>query len=331
MILMNESEIDGRRRMVRNFAATFILLALAGCASKKDPLNIGDFRAVDDGFWSVVSRDAFAERIGVDFEFTEGPAWHPEGFLIFSDIPANRIYRWEGLRFSVFRDPSQNANGLLVTGEGNVIACEHGSRSVTITSGDSLLVRADRYRGMRLNSPNDLCMASDGTIYFTDPPYGLPEGDGPSREIPFNGVYMLRGGEVQLVDSTLSWPNGIALSPGERFLYVANFETAGVEEAQERNVFWVRYYLGGDGLPVNKEVFFTAPDPTLDGGPDGMKTDAAGNLFMTGPGGILVVDGAGKQLGTIGLPLSPSNLAFGPRGKELFVTARTDLYRIVLR
>mgnify|MGYP003774798595 CR=1 FL=1 len=308
-------------------------LALAGCSSRKDSLNIGNFQALDAQFWTVVSKDASADRIGMDFEFTEGPAWHPGGFLIFSDIPADRIYRWEGRIFSVYRDPSRNANGLFVTDAGNLIACEHGSRSVTITSPeDSLLLRADRYNGKRLNSPNDLCMASDGTIYFTDPPYGLPETQhGSSREIPFNGVFRLKDGEVSLVDSTLSWPNGIALSPDERYLYVANYETEPLGDGDNRQVFWMRYTLDEKGRAGEREVFFTAPDPSLPGGPDGMKVDKNGNLFITGPGGILVVDPAGKHLGTIGLPLAPSNLAFGTRGKELFVTARTDVYRIQLR
>ncbi len=279
----------------------------------------------------MVPGDTYAERIGIDFEFTEGPAWHPDDYLIFSDIPANTIYRWEGLKFFVFREPSHHSNGLLATWDGDVIACEHGSRSVTrFMPGDSTEVLADRYRGMRFNSPNDLCMSSDGTIYFTDPPYGLPQGNNdPSREIPFNGVYRLRDGEVTLVDSTLSWPNGIALSPDEQFLYVANFEEETVEGDSRRNVFWMRYTLGSNGQVTGSEVFFTAPDPSLGGGPDGMKVDTEGNLFCTGPGGILVVDPEGNYLGAIELPLSPSNLAFGPKENQLYVTARTDVYRIV--
>lgn len=320
--------------MKRNFLSILVLcLVLAGCSSRQSQENIGDFQAHDNQFWNVVPRDARADRIGIDFEFTEGPAWHPGDYLIFSDIPASRIYRWEGLRHVVFREPSRQANGLLVTDDRLVIACEHGSRSVTITTaGDSLIRKADRYRGRRFNSPNDLCMAADGTIYFTDPPYGLPEGNSdPSREIPFNGVYRWKGDTVTLVDSTLSWPNGIALSPDQRYLYVANYEMEQVDGRESRNVFWVRYTLDDRGSVTKKEVFFTAPDPSLPGGPDGMKVDGEGNLFMTGPGGILVVSPAGKHLGTIGLPLSPSNLAFGPKGNELFVTARSNVFRIVLR
>jgi len=316
-----------------NLLALEGFLALGGCFSGEKPQKIGEFHVRDNRFREVVSKDAYAERIGIDFEFTEGPAWHPEGYLIFSDIPANRIYWWKGLKFFVFKDPSNHANGLTVMDDGSVIACEHGSRSVTITAPDgSVTILADRYHGKRFNSPNDLCMASDGSVYFTDPPYGLPEGSNdPSREIPFNGVYRWKDGMVSLVDSTLSWPNGIALSPDEQSLYVANFEMERVDGGNRRNVFWMRYTIGNDGQVTGKKVFFTAPDPSLPGGPDGMKVDKKGNLFCTGPGGILVVDTTGKHLGTMELPLTPSNLAFSPNEKELFVTARTNVYRIVFR
>ena len=313
------------------FVAAFLLLN--GCNSKPATHQAGTFQAVNDQFWSVIPRDAVAERIGIDFQFTEGPAWYPDGTLLFSDIPANTIYRWNGKRHKEFRKPSNNSNGLLVEPGWAVLACEHGSRSITRFSPEGeLTTLADRYQGRRFNSPNDLCRASDGSIYFTDPPWGLPEKNAdPAKEIPFNGVYRLHDGEVTLVDSTLSWPNGIALSPDEAFLYVANFEEVSKAGEQVSDVFWVRYSLNESGNVTGKERFFTAPDGSLPGWPDGMKVDRRGNLFLTGPGGILVVDPSGEHLGTIGLPYPATNLAFGPREKTLYITAQSIVIRIELK
>ena len=314
-------------------SAIFILLLLQGCGSKLPVRNIGTFHAETDAFWLVISKDAFAENIGIDFQFTEGPAWHPDGYLLFSDIPANRIYKWTGLKHFIFREPSNNSNGLVIEKDGTILACEHGSRSVTAFSPDGGLVKlADRYLGNRLNSPNDLCKASNGVLYFTDPPWGLPgRNSDPSKEIHFSGVYKLKDGMVTLIDSTLSWPNGIALSPDEKYLYVANSEYEKVDAKEQLKSYWVRYELDGSGDATVRTNFFVAPDQSLSGSPDGMKVDKNGNLFLTGPGGILVVDPEGIHLGTIGIPVPATNLAFGPKEKELYVTARSTVVRIVLK
>jgi gluconolactonase len=309
-----------------------ILLLVSACTSGTDPVQLGSFHASSDAFWEVVPRGAVAHRIGIDFQFTEGPAILKDGSLIFSDIPSNTIYRWNGKQYEIFRKPSRNSNGLLVAPDGSVLACEHGSRMVTRTSEtgkrDTL---AFAYHGLRLNSPNDLCMTSDGIIFFTDPPWGLEgRNEDPLKEIPFNGVFRVSGDRIDVVDSTLSWPNGIALSPDERFLYVANFEEARPGEGKGMEVFWVRYSLGADGKITGRDIFYRAEDPGRPGGPDGMKTDRDGNLFMTGPGGILVVDPEGVLLGTIELPEVPSNLAFGPGEKDLYVTAGSMIIRIPL-
>jgi gluconolactonase len=168
-------------------------------------------------------------------------------------------------------------------------------------------------------------------IYFPDPPWGLNGlNEDPEKELPFNGVYMLRNGEVALVDSTLSWPNGIALSPDERYLYVANFEGSPGSDTAGRELFWMRYTLDPEGNPAGGSRFFQVADISLPGGPDGMKVDKKGNLFVTAPGGIMVIDSGGEHLGTIGLPVPPSNLAFGPGQNTLYVTARDLLIRIRL-
>jgi len=152
----------------------------------------------------------------------------------------------------------------------------------------------------------------------------------PEKDLPFNGVFRLDRGQVSLIDSTLSWPNGIALSPDERYLYVANMEILHENGEDKYDVFWMRYTLGENGEIVDRRVFYRAPDTTLPGGPDGMKVDRNGNLFVTGPGGILVLDSTGMHLGTISLPIPATNLAFGPREKEIFITARSTVYRVTM-
>jgi gluconolactonase len=306
-------------------------ILVVGCKSKPAVHQIGTFDAISEEFWDVVPRDAVAERIGMDFEFTEGPVWYPDGTLLFSDIPANTIYRWTGKRYEEFRKPSNHSNGLYVDQGWAVVACEHGSRSITRYSLEGRLdTLAFLYQGRRFNSPNDLCKAADGSIYFTDPPWGLEgRNNDPAKEIPFNGVYRLYKGNVTIVDSTLSWPNGIALSPDGTYLYVANFEQSTNEAGRE--VFWMRYTLDKSGKVIRSEVFFKAEDTSLPGGPDGMKVDKNGNLFLTGPGGILIVSQEGEHLGTIGLPIPPTNLAFDPRERTLYATARSILVRIQLK
>jgi len=321
--------------MMRSSTLALIIIGwiLPGCLSQKESHHVGEFLPQDDRFWEVIPRTSFIERIGIAFEFTEGPAWHPEGFLIFSDIPANTMYRWTGKKYKVFRQPSNHSNGLLLDSDGALFVCEHGSRSLARYSpGGRLDTLADQYLGRRLNSPNDLCMASDGSLYFTDPPWGLSaRNDDPSKELPFNGVFRWHQGSLSLIDSTLSWPNGIALSPDEKYLYVANFEITLVEGEEQYQVFWMRYTLNEQGRVMDRTLFFTATDTSLPGGPDGMKVDKNGNLFLTGPGGILVVDPEGTHLGTIAIPIPATNLSFGPNEKELFITARSTLYRMVLK
>ena len=306
------------------------MVLLFGCRAKEKVFPVGEFLPESERFWEVVPRGAVMERIGINFEFTEGPAWNPKGYLVFSDIPGNTIYRWTGNNFISYRDSSNQSNGLLFVEGGHLLCCEHGSRSITRYSPDgSLTTVVDSYQGRRLNSPNDLCRSSRGVIYFTDPPWGL-EGlnDDPEKDLPFNGVFRLDGKRISLIDSSLSWPNGIALSPDERFLYVANMEILNENGEDRYDVFWMRYSLGEHGEVLERKVFYRAPDSTLPGGPDGMKVDRTGNLFATGPGGILVLDSAGNHLGTISVPIPASNLAFGPRERTIFVTARSTVYRI---
>lgn len=259
------------------------------------------------------------ERLATGFKFTEGPVWMPEGYLLFSDIPANRIYQWRsgGSGVQVWREPSGNSNGLTIDHQGRLIACEHGNRRVTRTEADRTVIPlADRYQGLRLNSPNDVVVRSDGTIYFTDPPYGIEPQE---REQPCNGVYrILTDGTLELLVDDFDRPNGLAFSPDETILYV--------DDSPRRHVraFDVR----ADGTLANSRVFADMDHPQP-GSPDGMKLDVEGNLYVAGATGVWVFEPDGSWLGVIVTPERPANCAWGDDDRQsLYITARTSLYRI---
>lgn len=259
------------------------------------------------------------EKVADGFQFTEGPVWHPDGYLLFSDIPANQIIKWTpGGKVDVFREPSGNSNGLTFDRQGRLVACEHGNRRVSRTEKDGAIVTlADRFEGKRLNSPNDLCVRSDGTIYFTDPDYGTPEGQ---KDLDFQGVYRISPDGNLLLEARVRFrkPNGLALSPDERVLYV--------NDTEGRNVR--AFDVKPDGSLVNDRILIQGPPLS---GTDGMKVDVKGNLYVTA-GGVWVIDPAGKHLGTIEVPERPANCAFGDAdNKTLYITARTGLYRVRLK
>ena len=278
----------------------------------------------DKAIHGIVPEGATAEQIATGFGFTEGPVWCGD-YLLFSDIPNNRIVRWrqlsEGPEVTTFRTPSGNSNGLTLDKSRRLIACEHSARRVTRTEPDgSITVVAERYQGKRLNSPNDVVVRSDGSIYFTDPPYGLIQGTA-WKELPFNGVYRLApDGELVLLADDFDRPNGLAFSPDESVLYV-NDTVRGHIRAFDANP---------DGSLSNGRVLIEmrGVEP---GAPDGMKVDRAGNIYCTGPGGFWIVEPDGKSLGRIILPELPANLAWGdPDRKSLYLTARTSVYRMRL-
>lgn len=290
------------------------------------------------GVDAIVPAAAALERIAGGFEFTEGPVWSPEGALLFSSPNTNAIYRWtpEG-RVTVFRSKSGYAgvdigryhqpgsNGLTFDPQGRLVLCQHGNRRVIrVEPHGNTTVLADRFEGRRLNSPNDLVCRSDGTLYFTDPPFGLPGVfDDPDRELPFSGVFRARDGVVSLVDDALAGPNGIALSPDEAHLYVGNWDP-------DRKVV-MRYALAPDGSTSPGEVLFDMTGAPGDDAIDGVKVDREGNLYVCGPGGIWLLSPGGEHLGTLELPEDPHNLAWGDDdGRGLYVTALTSVYRIRL-
>jgi gluconolactonase len=287
----------------------------------------------------IVPPGAKIEKLAGGFLFTEGPVWARNGsYLLFSDPNNNLIYRWsEDEGVSIYRTHSgysgmdigeygqPGSNGLTLDADGRLTINEHGNRRVTrLEKNGQLTILADRYNGKRLNSPNDLVYRSDGALYFTDPPFGLPKFfDDPHKELPFSGVYCLIKGELKLVSPDLSGPNGLAFSPDERYLYVDNWD--------EKNKVILRYDVQLDGTLSNKTVFFDATAEPGEDAWDGLKVDQQGNVYASGPGGLWILSPDGRHLGTIVGPEHPHNLAWGEADhKTLYLAAQTGLYRIAL-
>ncbi len=261
------------------------------------------------------------ERLDTGFEFAEGPLWMDDLGLLFSDIPADKIYRWtEDGGTEIWRDGSGNANGLTQDIEGRLIACEHGTRRVSRTGSDGRVITiASEYQGGRLNSPNDIVTHSSGQIYFTDPPYGIEEAD---REQPVNGVYRITlDGDLLLLADDFTRPNGLAFSPDESTLYI--------DDSGKRHVRVFDVLPDGD---ISNSRLFADMDHPQPGSPDGMKVDIEGNIYVAGATGLWVFEPAGNLLGVIVTPERPSNCAWGDEDKQtLYITARSSIFRIRMK
>ena len=258
------------------------------------------------------------ERLATGFQFTEGPVWMAGGYLLFSDIPANIMYKWTPESGAeVWREPSGNSNGLTRNSDDLLLACEHGNRRVSRTNPDGTVETiAGAYQGNRLNSPNDLVVKSDGEIYFTDPPYGIqPE----EKEQPHNGVYrILTDGSLELMATDFERPNGLAFSPDESMLYIDD------SYFRHLRAFDVRE----DGTLENSRIICDMDHPQP-GSPDGLKVDEEGHIYVTGATGVWVFEPDGELLGVIAPPERPANCAWGDEDKKsLYLTAQTSLYRI---
>ena len=317
-------------------AAPLALLVLNAIAQQQPAAPaIGAIVRLDPAFDALVPKDARIEKVAGGFTFTEGPLWRPDGHLWFSDVVGNMVRSMtpDG-RFTVPIDHSGGSsapppgsyfgsNALIADKDGGILMCQHFNRRIARVDRDlKITTLVDKFEGKRLNSPNDLVYKSDGSLYFTDPPFGLARGDrDPAKELPFNGVYRFAGGKLQPVIQDLSGPNGLAFSPDEKVLYVANFQP---------KRYWMRYDVAADGTVSNGKVFADVNDETDRGGPDGMKLDARGNVYAAGPGGIWVFAPDGKHLGTLKMPENPSNCNWGDDGKTLYITAVTSVYRIKL-
>ncbi len=329
-----------------SFAWFCLLLATPLYAEPYESKQIGEVLRLDPAIDALVPTDAKIEQLAEGFKWSEGPVWVPEqgGYLLFSDVPADVVLQWSetgGLRQWLkpsgytLVDPHHDesgSNGLLLDDQGRLVICQHGDRRVarmdsTLAEPDSKFVSlADRFDGKRFNSPNDLVFHSDGSLYFTDPPYGLEKGwNDPKRETDFCGVYRLStDGEVTLLTDKRSAPNGIAFSPDEQTLYI------GQSDGKEPCVF--AYDVQADGSIDNERVFFDGTElaKTNKGSFDGLKIDKHGNLFTTGPGGVLIITPEGKHLGTISTGEKIANCAFGNDGKTLYMTSHMLLARIRL-
>ena len=338
---------------MRRFAAGFVVALIAlisACASERtlenrDEPNVesaGTVARFDSALNDLVPIDAVIEKVASGFQFIEGPVWMPgsPGRLLFSDIPANTVYSWsEESGSEVFLNPVTpdnsdsggvgGSNGLALDLEGRLILCEHGNRRVARMESDgSRTTLADHYDGKLLNSPNDIIFHSTGVAFFTDPPYGLREQDeDPAKEQSHNGIYRLDlDGTVTLLATGQTRPNGIGLSPDEQTLYVANSDWP-------VSPLLKSYPVLGDLTLGDATVFFDASGMTSDtynGTLDGLTLDRAGNIYATGPGGVLVFNAQGKHLGTIELDEVAANVGWGDDGKTLYITASTSLYRIKL-
>ena len=301
--------------------------------------TLGRVVSIDPAFDQLISKDASIEILADSFAWSEGPVWVKDGgFVLFSDIPNNTIFKWkEGEGLSIFLKPSgytgrlpyshePGSNGLIINKEGQLVACEHGDRRISampLAKGGKKTL-TDNYQGKRLNSPNDIVQKSNGDYYFTDPAYGLPDREkDASRETKFMGVYRLSSnGSVTLLIDTLL-PNGIAFSPDEKILYIGQSDPV--------KPFVLSYPVKADGTLGKGKIFYdcTALNKTgLSGGPDGMKIDMHGNIFTTGPGGIIVLDPNGKLLGRIETAQPTANCAWGDDGSTLYITSNNLFLRI---
>ncbi|MEZ6142781.1 MAG: SMP-30/gluconolactonase/LRE family protein [Zavarzinella sp.] len=320
-------------------ACVAALAATPTLAAEKVP-SIGKIIVVDDSFKELLAPGAVIELLEANkFEWSEGPVWDaPNKRVLFSDIPRNMIWSWsekDGLKEFLkssgytgkapFTGREPGSNGLAFNAKGELLMCMHGDRRVAKYVDGKFVTLADKYMGKRLNSPNDLTIKSNGDIYFTDPPYGLPKiMQDPAKELDFQGVYLLREGkEPILLTKEVTRPNGIALSPDEKTLYVAS--------SDPDKAIWMSYPVKDDGtIGAGKLIHdatkeFKAGDPGL---PDGMKVDNKGNIWATGPGGVWVFNATGKHIGTVYTGEKTANCGWGNDGSVLYLTADKNLCRI---
>ncbi len=302
--------------------------------------NLGEVITIDNDLKNVLDPTAKIEKLADGFVFTEGPVWHPDGYLLFSDPNQNVIYKYDtklgnigvyitksgytGTDIGEYGQPG--SNGLAIDNEGRLVVCQHGNHAILRHEKKGpQTVLSNSYQGKRLNSPNDLVIKSDDAIYFTDPPYGLPQAFNDKRkELNHSGVYRIKNGTTELLATDLKGPNGIAFSPDEKFLYVSNWD---ITDIHHTKTIW-RYEVKPDGTLQNGKEFFNMNQTDDEEALDGLKVDTKGNIFASAPGGVWIISPEGKYLGKIIGPERPANMAWGEDGKTLYLTAHTGLYKI---
>ncbi len=354
------------KRMLPLLGTSALLFACVFMAAGKAPGPTSDSTAegvlssmplkvdrLDASINSIIPAGAMLERIATGFTWVEGPVWD-RGSLFFAEIPSNSIRRWTpGEGVSIFLQPSgykgsapyggkeSGSNGMTLDARGRLTVAGHAQRDVfrfeSLDSKGPITILADSYQGKRLNSPNDLVYRSDGSLYFTDPPYGLrtQNDSDPEKQLMVNGVYRIpralehkpgvppANADLQLLVSDLPRPNGIAFSPDEKYLYVNNSEPKKI---------WMRYRVKPDGTLTDPKLLYDATADPRVGGPDGMKVDMEGNIYSAGPGGVWIFSPEGKPLGTIVMPERTANLAWaGPDRKTLYICASSSIYRVRLK
>lgn len=335
------------KKLWNALAVASLAVSFASITSAQDSVNlptIGEVVRDDAAIDSLIAKETPIQVLSSGFEWSEGPVWVPAqgnepGYLLFSDIPRNSIMKWvEGKGVSLFLKPAgytgqveygnePGSNGLLLDAQGQLVACEHGDRRLSVlTQGGGKRTLVDNYEGKRLNSPNDATFKSNGDLYFTDPPYGLPKQyDDSRRELDFCGVYRLsKDGKLTLLTKEMTRPNGIAFSPDEKTLYVA--------QSDPEAAIWKSFPVKTDGTLGEGKLFYDATEnfkKGLPGLPDGMDVDSKGNIFATGPGGVYVFNPSGKLLGRISTGEKTANCKFGgPNGDQLYMTADMYICRI---
>jgi gluconolactonase len=319
------------------FLATLLSVpVLVFAADRPIPTFEMSIERLDPSFNKLVAPDAKVEKLAEGFTWSEGPTWFDKS-VTFSDVPENIAYRWkEGMtKAEIFLKPSgmttptegfreQGSNGLAPDAKGKLLICQHGDRRIARYEDGKFVTLADRYDGKRFNSPNDMALRKNGDIYFTDPPYGLDKlNESPLKEIPFNGVYRVSGGKVSLVTKDLTFPNGIGFSPDEKILYVA------VSDSKAPRI--VAFEVKEDGSVGAERAFFDAKQLAgtgRKGSCDGLKVDKNGNVWATGPGGVLVITPEGKHIGSILTNQPTGNCCWGDDGSTLYITANMFLARV---
>jgi gluconolactonase len=305
--------------------------------------NQGEIVKIDPSLDHLIAPGTRLTKLATGFQFTEGPVWHPEGYLLFSDPNTNVIYSYktENGNVEIYRTKSgfsginsgeyhqPGSNGLAIDPEGRLTICQHGERRVIrIEKKGPTTVLAEKFNGKRLNSPNDLVYRSDGGLFFTDPPYGLPKAfDDARKELNYSGVYGIINGQLRLLAAELNGPNGIAFSPDEKYLYVSNWDITNIHHTKIVR----RYEVMKDGTLVNGKVFFDMNLTDGEDALDGLKVDTMGNVYCSGPDGIWIISPTGKYLGRIKTPEHAANMAWGEDGYTLFITASSSIYKIRMK
>jgi len=328
--------------MSRWFATLCIVPLVVITAIRAEDKPVAPVRSIerkDPKFDALIAPDAKVEELAGGFKWSEGPVWDKKhAQVLFCDIPNNMIYKWsekEGLKEFLkpsgytgsepFTGSEPGSNGLTYHKDGHLVLCQHGDRRVSKLVDGKFVTLADKFEGKRLNSPNDLVYHTNGDLYFTDPPYGLPgQMKDTKKELDFQGVYRLKPtGELTLMTKVMSRPNGIGLSPDNKTLYVAN--------SDPEKAIWMSFPVKEDGTLGEGKLFFDSTDMVKakkPGLPDGLKVDQQGNIWATGPNGVFVFDAMGKHLGSIITNDKTANCGFGDDGSTLYITANDKLIRI---